>query len=537
VKNFLFCVLVLVQSGGAAQSEAERLAQWKPVPMPFHPDGLSARERQMVEKLVEASRLLDAVYWRQSDTSGLEIYKSTPNATVRTLFQIMGSRWDLIDQNRPFLGQMAMPPGHDLYPHDLTRAQVEEYVKRHPEQKDAIYGEFTVVKKMGDRLTTVPYHEEYKQWLAPMAKALREAADLSDDKAFASFLRLRADALLSDDYYKSDLAWLDLKDPKFDVIFAPYETYLDDLLGMKTSFGASILIRNDAESQKLAVYQKYVPDIQDALPLPAADRPSKRGHLTPMEVMDAPFRAGDLRYGYQAVADNLPNDPRIHEAKGTKKIFFKNFMDARVEFVVLPIAKKLMDPAQATKASGEGYLADTLLHEISHGLGPAFSHVGGKQVDIREAVGPAYSGLEEAKADVVGMFGLKWLVDHNALPKARLEEYYASYVAGIFRTLRFGTGEAHGRAEMMEFNVLLESGALTRNRAGVYVIDYGKMPVALGKLAKELLEMEATGDRVRVENWFTKYDKMPADLTATLASTKNIPVDVYPIYSFPDRVQ
>jgi len=197
----------------------------------------------------------------------------------------------------------------------------------------------------------------------------------------------------------------------------------------------------------------------------------------------------------------------------------------------------LMDSPQAVKASGEGYLADTLLHEISHGLGPAFSHVGGKQVDIRKAIGPAYSGLEEAKADVVGMFGLKWLVDHNVLPVARLQEYYASYVAGIFRTLRFGTGEAHGRAEMMEFNVLLEGAALTRNRAGVYVIDYAKMPVSLAKLAKELLEMESTGDRERVEKWFTKYDKMPADLAATLTSSKGIPVDVYPIYSFPDRLQ
>src|SRR6185437_9452572 len=261
-------------------------------------------------------------------------------------------------------------------------------------------------------------------------------------------------------------------------IFALYETYLDDLLGVKTSYGASILIRNEEESRKLGVYQKYVPDIQDALPINAADRPSKRGHLTPMEVMDAPYRAGDLRFGYQAVADNLPNDARIHQEKGTKKIFFKNFMDARVNYVILPIAQKLMTPAQASKASADGYLASTLMHEISHELGPDFAHLNGKQVDIREAIGPAYSGLEEAKADVTGMFGLKWLVDHNAMPKDRLEEYYASYVAGIFRTLRFGTGEAHGRAEMMEFNYLVESKALNFT-SGRYVIDYGRMPATL----------------------------------------------------------
>jgi hypothetical protein len=518
----------------ATQSPEQRLAKWKFVHMPMPTANLSPRERQMVEKLVKACQLMNEVFWRQSDASGLAIYKTTKDPTLKSLFGIMGSRWDLIDENRPFFGEAPMPPGHDLYPHGITRAAIEQYVKQHPEDKAAIYSPYTVVKSHDDRLSAVPYHEEYKQFLQPMAQALRDAAALSSDAAFANFLRLRADALLTDDYYKSDLAWLDLKDPKFDAIFAPYETYLDDLLGVKTSYGGSILIRNEEESAKLAVYQKYVPDMQDALPLAPADRPSKRGHLTPMEVMDAPFRAGDLRYGYQAVADNLPNDPRIHQEKGTKKIFFRNFMNARVTYVVLPIAKKLMQPEQAAKASGEGYLACTLLHEISHGLGPAFAHKAGKQMDINEAIGPAYSGLEEAKADVAGMFGLQWLMDHGALPKSRAEEYYASYVAGIFRTLRFGTGEAHGRAEMMEFNYLLEQQALKRTPDGKYVVDYKRIPTALAQLAKELLDMEATGDRGRVESWFTKYDRMPADLKAALAATTGIPVDIEPVFSFPD---
>jgi len=257
-----------------------------------------------------------------------------------------------------------------------------------------------------------------------------------------------------------------------------------------------------------------------------------------MEVMDTPFRAGDLRHGYQAVADNLPNDPRIHEAKGTKKIFFKNFMDARVNYVILPIAKRLMAEDQAAKASGEGYLAGVLLHEISHGLGPAFSRQSGEQVDIREAIGPAFSGLEEAKADVVGMFGLKWLVDRGALPQNRLEEYYASYVAGIFRTLRFGAGEAHGRAEMMEFNYLLQEKAIVRNTAsGRYAIDYSRVPVVITALAKELLQIEATGDRGRAETWFKKYDVMPDELKAALDKTKDVPVDIDPVSSFPEPVR
>ena len=500
------------------------------------PTGLSPREREMVDKLVEACRQLNDAYWRQSDVGGLEIYKVTRNPTIKALFSIMGSRWDLLAENRPFLGEERMPPGHEYFPHDLTRAAIEAYVQQHPEQKDAIYSPYTVVKRQGDRLITVPYHVAYKPFVEEMAKNLREAAALSADAAFASFLRLRADALLSDDYYKSDIAWLDLRDPKFDVIFAPYETYLDDLLGVKTSYGASILIRNDAESRRLAVYQKYVPEIQEALPIDAAGRPSKRGHLTPMEVMDAPFRAGDLRYGYQAVADNLPNDPRIHEAKGSKKIFFKNFMDARVKYVILPVAQKMMTPPQAAKVSGEGYLYGTLLHEISHELGPNFAHSGGKQLPINEAIGPAYSGLEEAKADIVGMYGFAWLMEHEAIPRDRAEEFYASYVAGLLRTLRFGAGEAHGRAEMMEFNYMLEQHAVSKGADGLYTVDYAVMPKAVTQLARELLEQEATGDRKRAEAWFQKYDVMSAELKAAFQKTAGIPVDIYPRFAFHDDV-
>jgi hypothetical protein len=255
-----------------------------------------------------------------------------------------------------------------------------------------------------------------------------------------------------------------------------------------------------------------------------------------MEVMDTPFRAGDLRHGYQAVADNLPNDPRIHEKVGSKKIFFKNYMAARVDYVILPLAKRVMRPDQAAQASAEGYLTMVMMHEICHGLGPSFARKNGQQVDIREAIGPAFSGLEEAKADMAGMFALKWLVDHGALPKERLEEYYASYVAGIFRTVRFGTAEAHGRAEMMEFNFLSERGAITRDSSGRYVIDYGKMPDAVAAVAKELLEIEATGDRARAESWFARYDKMPNDLRASLEAAKDVPIDFDPLVPFREGV-
>jgi hypothetical protein len=520
----------------------QRLARFKTVKMPFDASALSPRERQMVDSLVTALRELENIYWRQSDPEGLALYvalegdKSPLAQKLRRYLVINGSRFDLVDNNKPFVGTMPMPPGHALYPADLTRAEIEAYVAKNPARKPALYNPYSVVTRTGADLSAEAYRSRFVEFLRPAAAALRKAADLSDDAAFAKFLRLRADALLTDDYYNSDIAWLDLKNPKFDIIYAPYETYLDDLLGVKTSYGAAILIRNEAESQKLALYERYIPDIQDALPLALEDRPSVRGHATPMEVMDAPLRAGDLRHGYQAVADNLPNDARIHQQKGTKKIFFKNFMDARVNEVILPLAARVMDAGQAKQASADGYLASTLMHEICHGLGPAFARVNAKQTDIREAIGGLFGGLEEAKADAVGMHALKWLVDKGALPQSRLQEYYASYVAGIFRTVRFGVGEAHGRAEMMEFNYLSEQGAIT-NVAGRYRIDYAKMPAALGALAKELLEQEATGNRARTEAWFAKYDRMPQALTNVLAAAKDVPIDVDPIFSFAEPVR
>jgi Peptidase family M49 len=521
-----------------------QVAKFKLVSMPFSVTGLSEQERTMVYKLVEASRYLDDIYWRQSDPKGLDLYKRLAGCNqvmaqkLRRFLMINGSRYNLLEDNAPFVGSDPFFPGHALYPAGITRHEIEAYVAAHPEAKEQIYNPYTVIKRRGAELVAVPYHVEYAPWLKPAAAALREAAALSPDKPFADFLRLRADALLTDDYYKSDLAWLDLENPKFDIIFAPYETYLDDLLGIKGSYGAAVMIRNQPESAKLATYMKYVPEIQEALPLAPEDKPSMQGHSTPMEVMDAPFRGGDLRHGYQAVADNLPNDPRIHQEKGTKKIFFKNFMDARVNSVVLPIGKLLMREDQAALASMDGYLTVVLMHEISHGLGPAFARTSAGQADIRQSIGPAYSGLEEAKADAVGLFGLNWLIEKGVLPKEKDVTYYASYVAGIFRTVRFGVAEAHGRAEMMEFNYLYEQGAITRNaKTGRYAIDYPKMPDAIAALAKELLEIEATGDRNRAEQWFKKYGSMPAELKSSLANVKDVPVDIDPVSAFGEQVQ
>jgi hypothetical protein len=519
-----------------------RLAKFKAVRIPFNKSGLSAKEIKLVQKLQQAAQYLDYIYWRQSDPEGLTLYKQLEGSKnprdvkLRRYLFINGGRFDLIAEHEPFVGTEHAAPGRGFYPHGITREEIESYVKQHPEKREEIYSQFTVVRRQGNELVGVPYSTAYRSWLAPAAKLLREAAALSDDKAFAEFLRLRADALLTDDYYKSDLAWVDLKDPKFDVIFAPYETYTDGLLGVKGAFGGAVLIRNEAESKKLEMYQQHVADIQKALPLAPEYRDTRKNYQTPMEVMNTPYRAGDYLHGYQAVATNLPNDRRIHAEKGSKKIFFKDFMDARVNYIILPLAKRMMPPEQAARASADGMMTAVILHEISHGLGPTMAKVDGREVSINEAIGSAYSGLEEAKADVTGMFGLKWLVDKGVLRKERLEEYYASYVAGLFRTVRFGVGEAHGRAAMMELNYLVEREAI-KQESGKYRIDFAKMPDAIASLAKELLEMEATGDRKRTEAWFEKYGTMPAEVKATLGRQQDIPVDVYPIYAFPEKVQ
>ncbi|HTR25035.1 MAG TPA: hypothetical protein VMI10_13725 [Terriglobales bacterium] len=522
---------------------AERAARFKRVQMPFRTAGLSARELQMIRKLVEACQYIESIYWRQSDPDALTLYQSLESSTnardnhLRRYLWINASRFDMFHDNKPFAGTGTMPLGHGFYPGNLSRAQVEQYVQKNPDQKASIYNQYSIVRWLGNQLETVPYHVAYRTFLEPAARALRAAASVSDDPSFANFLRLRADALLSDNYLESDLAWLKLKNPKVDIIFGPYETYMDDLLGVKGSYGAGIMVRNDRESKKLDLFSKYLPDIQDALPLPAEDRPSKHGLEAPMEVVDSPFRSGDLTHGYQAVADNLPNDPRVHEQAGSKRIFFRNFMDARVNYVMVPLARKIMEPGQAGKVTGDGYMVGTVLHEVCHGLGPAFARTRAGKIDIREAIGPQYSSLEEAKADATGMFAVQWLIDHAVLPKRNLEEYYASYVADLFRSARFGAAEAHGQAEIMELNYLLERSAMQRNGQGRYAIDYAKMPAALAELSKELLEIEATGDRPRAEKWFARYGTMSEDLQRSLKTASDVPIDIDPVFSFASKIK
>ncbi len=549
--------------GGSAPSSAQlkipadlaaRIAQWKSVDMPFSRSGLTARDIKMIDKLVEAARQLDSIYWRQSDPYALTlqaqlkgVHTARDQQILRYLF-INGGQYDLLDNNRSFITAEPAPPGRGFYPVGATRESVESFASAHPESRAELYSTYTLVRAMGSDLVGLPYRSAFRAQLIEAAKDLREAATLSDDPDFAAYLQATAEALLGDDYGKSDQLWLRLKSPKIDLIFAPYLVYLDQLLGVKNTYGAAILIRNDEESRKLDLFRQSIPQIQQSLPLDPEDKPAKDAQTSPMEVVESPFRTGDLLHGYQAVAASLPPVGQVNATQnagaptdpGTKKIFFKNFMDARVNHIILPVARKLMDPSQSAAPTANGYLTVVILHEISHDLGPTSARVQGRRVSIRESIGPTYSALEEAKADVTGMYGLHWLIEHNVLPREREPEFDASYLAGILRSVRFGPAEAHARAQLMEFNYLLEKGAITPHAGTlsrgtarvVFAVDYEKLPAAIASLSKELLEIEATGDRPRAEQWFARYATMPPALKSSIESTKGIPIDIFPKFSW-----
>jgi len=548
----LFAVVSLAYQGSLQMSQAQqqdtaieqKLARYRTVKIAYDPKALtlSDREQKLVEKLIEASQYLESIFWRQNSHDGLALLRtleSDPNKQpLLRYLKINAGPYDLIEENKPFIGTRERPPGAGFYPPDLTTEEFAHYLKEHPDERAALESPYTVIKRKGSLLVAVPYHEEYKKLLEPAAKLLREASELADDAALKKFLVSRADALLSDDYLPSDLDWLDMRDSKIDMAFAPYETYVDHLAGIKTAYEATIVIRDHEESEKLKVYQQYIDELQQNLPIDKQYKPSKAGLSSVMVVNYNIFRGGESAHGYQAVATNLPNDRRVHEQKGTKKLFFKNFMAARVEQIIRPIAQVLMLPEQAQVVTAQGYFNHTLLHEISHGLGPDFVQSdSGERVPIVRALGSYYDPLEEAKADMCGLHSLIYLLGKGVIPKSATEEQFASYLAGILRTVRFGTAEAHGRAEIIEFNYLMKEGAISYDaQTDKYQVNYDRMPEAVKKLTEELLLIEATGDQQRAKTLFTKFGNMPDFMKKSIEKLQQIPVDSAPQFAFPVKV-
>ncbi len=521
---------------------ARRVAEHVPFQVRYDPGHLTPRQRKLVQVLLRASQDMEAMYWRQMDPPALDLVRrlqGSANAQDKLLLRallINGSRYDLLDGNHPLLGSAPMSPDGGFYSRHTSRKDLEAFWTAHPRFQTELQSPYTLVRRQSGAYFGVPYHREFGSYLQDAARRLREAATLSSSPSFARFLRLRAQALLNDHYLASDVAWLQVKNTPIDIIFAPYEVYDDHLLGVKTAYEAGVLLVNQRASARLRRFQAYIPALQRNLPIPAQYKPNKQGLASPMEVVDRIYSAGDLLHGYQAVADNLPNDPRVLEKYGSKRMFFQNFMNARVNYVILPIARRLMTPDQVKLVSGDAAFTFVMLHEISHGLGPSFATVHGQKLPITQAMGPIYSALEESKADVTGMFDLAFLIKKGVLPAAQLPAFYASYLAQAFRTVRFGTAEAHGLGQIMEFNFLAAHGAIVE-RNGRYAVDVPRMTSGFAALDRKLLMLEATGDRAGAQRWFQRYGTITPALRQRLATLTDIPIDVDPRFPFPTPIR
>jgi len=528
------------RSPGEAAGETDvdrRLARYVPAEMTFDARKLPEKDRLLLRHLVAASEQIDEVFWHQSYRKAAEIRErlraSTDPLSAKLLRYVLmnAGPFDRLDEFSPFYGSEKFPPGAGFYPEDLTKGEFEKYLAAHPAQRAALLSPYTVVKRTPEGLTTVPFHEEYARWVEPAARELEKAADLSANASFTRYLRSRARALRSDDYFQSDCDWIDLADHPYELVLGPYEVYEDQLMGIKASYEATVAIRDEAESARLKTYVSHLQELEDNLPYPKVDHQKVEGLSSPMVVVRDLYRGGDLRVGYQAAAANLPNDPKIHEVKGTKKIFWKNVMVARVNQVILPISRELLEPSQAKLVTPQALFDDVLMHELAHALGPRYVRGTGEKVPINEKLGEIYSAIEEMKATVAGLVSMAWFFDQGVMPKASEEEHYASYLGGIFRAIRFGVSEAHGRASMVELNFAREQGAVRRDPAsGRWSVDPTKMRASLRALAARALEIERAGDRAAAEALFAKYGTIAADEKQDLLRIEHVPVEIQPIY-------
>jgi len=525
---------------GSSESMAKlegMLGRYAPSDMSFDARKLPAQDQAMLKHLIAASQQIDEIFWRQSYSKAVEIrdrLKAAKDPTSKLLLRLVSINagpFDRLEDFKPFYGTETMPPGAGYYPADLTRKEFEDYVTAHPEQREALLSGLTVVKRKGKELVAVPYHEEYARWLEPAAKELEAAAAASASASFRRYLTSKAKALRDDNYFHSDCDWIDLKDSPYELVLGPFEVYEDQLMGIKTSYEASVAVRDVQESARLAAYIAHLQELEDNLPYPEADRRKVAGLASPMVVVRDLYRGGDLRVGYQAAATNLPNDPKVHEKKGSKKIFWKNVFEARVDKVILPISKELMEPSQAKLVTARGVFEDVLMHELCHALGPRYVRGTDEKVPVNQRLGDLYSAVEELKATVAGLVSMAWFFDQGIMPKTSEQEHYASYLGSILRAVRFGVGEAHGRASIVELNFLQEREAIRRDPATArWSVDASKMRGALRELTGQVLEIERAGDRVAAETLFAKYGSISPELAKDLERASSVPVEIEPIY-------
>ncbi len=515
---------------------ARRLAQFAPTPLAADLSALSPEDRQVLDKLIEASKLLNEIYLRQAWTGNPalrdEIAKLTsPDAKdVQDYFRLNFGPWDRLDERKPFYGEKPHPEGAGYYPEDMTKAELEGWIAGHPADKAAFQSDVTVIRRDAQGgLKAVPYSQEYGEWITKAAVLMREAAGITHNPSLKKFLELRAAAFEGDKYFDSELAWMDLDAP-VEVTIGPYETYEDGLFGLKAAFEGVVTVNLPAQSAALAHYKERLPWLERNLPIPDSQKNPNRGSDSPIRVVDVAYSAGDIRGGIHAIAFNLPNDEKVREAKGSKKVLLHNLIRAKFDKVLTPIAARLLVPEQVKDLSFDAYFNEVLHHELSHGLGPGFITVNGKKTEVRLELKDLFGTLEEAKADVMGVYNMLALIERKEMPAELRKSLEPTYVAGLFRAARFGLDEAHGKGTVAQYSYLLEKGALAVDAEGRVKVVSDKFPGALRELLHDMLTLQATGDYAGTKKFLDTYGKPPQSLRDGIAKLTDVPVDIRPIY-------
>ena len=509
---------------------------------------LSSGDRQALVKLIEAARVVDHIFLQQlwSGSPGtyarLQSDQTSLGRARLHYFWINKGPWSDIDEYRAFLPGVPprKPLGSNFYPENITKTEFEEWVAGLArDEQERAKGFFTVIHRTSAGLVVVPYNEEYKDDLSRAAGLLREAAALTDNPSLKSFLTTRADAFASNDYYESDLAWMDLDAP-LDITFGPYETYNDELYGYKAAFEAYINLRDEAETARLSAFTEHLQEIENNLPIDAQYRNPKLGAAAPIRVVDEIISAGDGAHGVQTAAYNLPNDERVVQQKGSKRVMLKNVQEAKFHNVLLPIAMRTLSKTAMVDVNFSSFFTHILAHELTHGLGPHQITIGDRRTTPRAELKELYSAIEEAKADVTGLFALQYMMDHAAAMKlgallpadeAAERQLYTTFLASAFRSLRFGLNDAHGKGMAVQFNYLLDRGAFVEHGEGTFSVDKTKIKAAVRDLDHELLMLEAEGNYTGAKEMLERLGVLRPVLKRAFERLEGIPTDIEPIFT------
>jgi hypothetical protein len=502
---------------------------------------LTPADRTALVKLIEAARVIDQIFLGQiwsGNTALLEKLKQDHSPLGRArlrFFELNKGPWSELDAHEAFLPDVPAHklPGANFYPEDMTREEFETWAKSlSPADRAQAEGFFTVIRRAPDRqLRIVPYSEEYHADLERAAGLLREAAALTDNATLRRFLATRADAFLSNDYYESDLAWMDLDAP-LDITIGPYETYNDEIFGYKAAYEAYVNIRDEQETSKLRFFADHLQEIENNLPMDPRYRNPKLGASAPIRVVNQVFAAGDGDHGVKTAAYNLPNDERVVAQKGSKRVMLRNVQEAKFQSTLEPISKLVLPLASQRDLSFDAFFTHILAHELSHGIGPHQIEVRGRATNPRLELKELYSAIEEAKADVTGLFMLRYMYDHKLLPSdaATTRRLYATFLASAFRSLRFGVKEAHGRGMAMQLNYLLDKGGFMQNADGTFAVNEAKIGAAVRDLDHDLLTLEATGDYDGAKRMLETLGVVRPSMAKVLEKLKSIPVDIDPVF-------